>query len=117
MWHVGIEYHRLARAKPIVCGAGLDGQVTPKTVNDDMPWGPMLGQMTAWLEYEQEQPKGPAMNQARLPMPILCGVGLGQQPLSETWKMERDHGASRSSARMRPEPLLRLIHISLRRWR
>jgi hypothetical protein len=75
--HVGIEYHRLAWPKPMVVRARLDGQVTPKTVNDDMPWGAMLGQVTARFEYEQQQPKRPAMNQAGLPVAILRGVRLG----------------------------------------
>ena len=53
------------------------------------------------------------MNQPRLPMATLGRVRFGVQGAGEIWKVERNHWSGQPSARMRPEPLVWLIHVYL----
>jgi len=53
------------------------------------------------------------VNQARLPMATLAWVRFGVQRAGEIWKVERNHWSGQPSARMRPQPLVWVIHVCL----
>jgi hypothetical protein len=111
--HIRLEHERLASAEPMVCGTRLDGQLTSKAVNHHLARGSMLREVTSWFECEQQQPERPPMNQPRLPMAALGRVRFGVQRAGEIWKIESNHWSGQPSARMRPQPLVWLIHVYL----
>ena len=110
--HVRLQYERLASAEPMLCRTGLDNQFAPEAVNHHVARGSMLWQATAWLEGEQQQPERPSMHQACLPMATLGRVRFGMERPGEIWKIERNHRSRQPGARMRPQPLVWLIHFS-----
>lgn len=71
----------------------------------------MLWQATAGLESEQQQPERPPVHQPCLPMATLGRVRFGAQSTGEIWKIESNDGSREPSARMRPQPLIWLIHV------
>jgi hypothetical protein len=77
MRHVRIQHDSRASLQPVVSTACLDAQLAPKTVNNDMTWGPMLRQATTGLKCEQQEPKRPPVDQASLVVTTLRRVGFG----------------------------------------
>jgi hypothetical protein len=110
-----LQHERLATAEPMLRSTCLDGQLSPKAVNHNVARSPMLWQAPAWLEGEQQQPEGPPMNQPCLPMAARGRVRFSVQGASEISKIEGNHRAGQPSARMRPLPLVWLIHVRLRK--
>jgi hypothetical protein len=111
MRNIRLHHERLATAKSVWCTRGLDSQLTAEAVDHDVARGAMLRQATTRLEYEQHEPEGPSMNQPCLPMAALRRVRLGMKGAGEVRKIEGYDWAGQSSARMRPEPFVRLIHV------
>jgi hypothetical protein len=109
--HIRFQHEHLPAAEPMPCRAGLDRQLAPKAMNHHLTRGSVLRQPTAWLEGEQQHPKRPAMNQPRLPMAIPGRVRLRAQGAGEIRKIERNHGSREPGTRMRPQPLVWLIHV------
>lgn len=109
--HIGLQYKRLAATEPVLRSACRHGQFTPKAVNDHVAGGTMFWKVTAWLECEQQEPESSPMNQPLLPMPTPGWVSLGAQGAGEIRKVESNHGSREPGARMRPQPLVWLIHV------
>jgi hypothetical protein len=114
--HTRLQDERLATAYPMPYSTCLDGQFAPKAVNHHVARGSMLWQAPAWLECEQQQPERPLMNQPCLPMATLGRVRFGAQGAGEIWEIERNHRSGQPSARMRPQPLVWLIHVCLQKF-
>jgi hypothetical protein len=112
MWHGRLQHHCLAGGKPMLCFTRLDDQFAAKTMNDDLPRSPMFRQAAAGLEGEQEDPEIAPVDQACLAVTTLALVRFFPQTTREVSKGEWYDRACQSAAGVRPEPLIRLIHLS-----
>jgi hypothetical protein len=108
--HGRIQHDSFTFSQPMPCVTGFDLELAPEAVNHDVTGRPMLRQTTAGVEGEEQEPERPAMDQARLTMPVLSRVGLGPERAGKIWKIETYYGAGHSVAWVRPEPLVELVH-------
>jgi hypothetical protein len=63
----------------------------------------VLGQPGPRLEGEENETERAAVNQSRLPVPVLGGMGLGPKPPGEIRQIEKHGGPEEPVARMGPE--------------
>jgi hypothetical protein len=76
-----------------------------------MARGSVLGKAATLLEREEHQAERAAMDQTRLPVPGLRGMGFGLQRPGQIGQVEHYGRSGQPGAGVRPKPLVCGVHV------